>query len=96
MRDRLALMHDVARTKWNKKTPVGDDKRDQAVLQEMQARGEEYGVEPEFTRAFFAAQIAAARLVQEADHARWQAEKRGAFADPPEMALLRMRIDGIN
>lgn len=96
MRDRLVLMHDVARTKWNTKRPVGDPNREQAVLQEMEKRSEEYGLAPEFTRAFFAAQIAAARLVQEADHARWRAEERGAFADAPDLTVLRMRIDEIN
>jgi len=96
MGDRLVLMHDVARAKWNTTRPVGDPKREQVVLQEMEKAGEKYGLAPECTRAFFAAQIAAARTIQEADHARWRAEGRGAFADAPDLAVLRMRIDEIN
>jgi Chorismate mutase type II len=35
MRDRLTLMRDVARSKWNANRPVGDPKREQSLLQEM-------------------------------------------------------------
>jgi chorismate mutase len=96
MRDRLVLMHDVARTKWNSKRPVGDPEREQALLRKVEAEGRERGLDPPFTRAFFAAQIAAARRVQEADCARWRAEERGPFHDAPGLAALRKRIDGLN
>jgi chorismate mutase-like protein len=96
MRDRLALMHDVARAKWSAKRPVGDPQREEALLREMEEKGRQHGLDPERTRAFFAAQIAAARLVQEADLARWRAEGRGAFAEAPDLAALRKRIDAIN
>jgi chorismate mutase len=89
-------MHDVARTKWNTSRPVGDPMREQALLRELEEKGQEHGLDPERTRAFFAAQIAAARLVQEADLARWRAEGHGPFADAPDLAVLRMRIDTIN
>jgi chorismate mutase len=96
MSDRLALMHDVARTKWNANRPVGDPEREQALLREMEEEGQKHGLAPEFTRPFFAAQIAAARRVQEADLARWRAEGRGPFADEPDLAALRRRIDALN
>jgi chorismate mutase-like protein len=96
MRDRLDLMHDVARAKWNADRPVGDSERERALLREMEEEGQRNGLEPEFTRAFFAAQIAAARGVQEADLARWRAEGCGSFAGAPDLAALRRRIDGLN
>jgi chorismate mutase-like protein len=96
MRDRLALMHDVARSKWNANRPVRDTEREQALLREMEETGQEHGLDPEFTRVFFAAQMAAARRVQEADLARWRAEGRGPFAAAPELAALRRRLDGLN
>ena len=96
MRDRLALMHDVARTKWNANRPVGDPEREQALLREVEEEGQEHGLDAEFTRAFFAAQIAAARRVQEADLARWRAEGHSPFAGAPELAGLRGRIDELN
>jgi chorismate mutase-like protein len=96
MRDRLALMHDVARSKWNTNRPIGDPEREQALLREMEEEGRRHGLDPELTRAFFAAQIAAARQVQEADLARWRAEGRGPFDGAPDLAGLRRRIDGLN
>lgn len=96
MGDRLALMHDVARAKWNANRPVGDPEREQAMLREMEGEGREQGLNPEFTRAFFTAQVAAARRVQEEDLARWQAEGRSPFAGAPDLAALRRRIDGLN
>jgi chorismate mutase-like protein len=96
MGDRLALMHDVARTKWNANRPVGDPERERILLREVEQQGREHGLDVEFTRAFFAAQIAAARRVQEADLARWRAEGWGPFAGAPELAALRERIDDLN
>jgi chorismate mutase len=96
MGNRLALMHDVVRTKWNAKRPIADPGREQVLLREMEAEGHEHGLAPEFTRAFFAAQIAAARRVQEDDLARWRAEGSGPFAGAPDLAALRRRIDGLN
>ena len=96
MGDRLALMHDVARTKWNAKRPVGDPEREQVLLREMEEEWQEHGLALEFTRAFFAAQIAAARRVQEDDLARWRAEGCGPFAGAPDLAALRRHIDGLN
>jgi chorismate mutase len=96
MGDRLGLMHDVARAKWNANRPIGDPEREQVLLREMGQQGREHGLEVEFTRAFFAAQIAAARRVQEADLARWRAEGCGPFAGAPELTALRGRIDDLN
>jgi hypothetical protein len=47
-------------------------------------------------RSFFAAQIAAARLVQQADFDRWEAEKHGPFADATSLSVLREQIDHLN
>ena len=96
MRDRLALMHDVARSKWNSKRPVGDPRREQVLLRQVEVEGQGRGLDPLFTRRFFVAQIASARRVQEADCARWRAEGRGPFRDTLDLAVLRERIDGLN
>jgi chorismate mutase len=96
MRDRLSLMHEVARSKWNAKRPVADPERERALLREMEQKGREVGLDAAFTRAFFAAQIAAARLIQEADLDRWRAEGRPAFRDSPDLSALREKIDGLN
>ena len=54
--------------------------REAALLEDVAARGVALGLDPAATRAFFAAQIEAAKLVQRADLARWQADGR----DPTE------------
>jgi chorismate mutase-like protein len=96
MRDRLALMHDVARSKWNSRRPVADLAREKAMLEDMAERGRAHGLDPAQTRAFFAAQVEAAKGVQEDDTRRWQAEGRGPFENPPDLPALRRRIDTLN
>jgi chorismate mutase len=96
MRDRLLLMHDVARSKWNARRPVSDPEREGTLLTEAEGQGKERGLDPRFMRAFFAAQNGAAKRIQEADLARWQADGHGLFEPPPDLALVRRRIDGLN
>jgi chorismate mutase-like protein len=92
----MVLMHDVARSKWNAGRPVADPAREQALLSDMEERGRTHGLDPAETRAFFTAQVEAARQVQEADVRRWRSEGRGPFADAPDLADLRQRIDRLN
>lgn len=97
MRERLDVMHDVARYKWAKKAPIEDIGRETASLQSVADRGKGMGLAPEITRAFFEAQIEAAKLVQRADFRRWKADRRGPTGKPPDLAhALRPRIDALN
>lgn len=97
MRERLVLMHDVARSKWNAKKPIADAAREKALLDELQAQGRAHGLTAEYTREFFAAQIKASRMLQEVDFARWKSERQGLFADVPDLiAELRPKIDRLN
>ena len=59
-------------------------------------RGRGKGLDPELVRSFFAAQLEAARLVQQGDFDRWQANKQEPFADTTSLAVLRQRIDHLN
>jgi chorismate mutase len=94
MQQRLLLMHDVARWKWNQKQAIADPKREQAFLERMQEKAQTHGLNEEFARSFFRAQIEAAKQVQEDDFQRWQAEGRGSFVDVPDLPTLqRQRID---
>ena len=97
MRDRLAMMHDVARRKWADKSPIEDPAREAALLREVADRGVPLGLDPARTRAFFRAQIEAAKLVQRADFRRWEADGRGPDGAAPDLArVLRPRIDALN
>jgi chorismate mutase len=96
MRQRLALMHEVARWKWNTGKPITDPQRERELLQSVGERGRGKGLDPDLVRSFFAAQLEAARLVQQADFDRWKANKKKPFADTKSLAELRQRIDQLN
>jgi chorismate mutase len=96
MEQRLALMHEVARWKWNVGKPITDPERERVLLQSVVERGRGKGLDPDRVRSFFAAQMEAARLVQQADFDRWTAKEQGPFADTTSLAVLRQRIDTLN
>jgi len=96
MEQRLALMHDVARWKWNAGQPITDPQRERELLQSIVERGRGKGLDPDLVRPFFAAQMEAARLVQQADLDRWKANKQEPFADTATLVVLRQRIDDLN
>jgi chorismate mutase-like protein len=96
MQQRLTLMHEVARWKWNAGQPVTDAQRERELLHSVVERGRGKGLGPEVVRPFFAAQLEAARLVQQADFDRWQANRQGPFADTKSLAVRRQRIDQLN
>lgn len=97
MQTRLELMHDVARWKWNAKQVVADPRREQQLLDRLVQQGWEHGLGSERTRAVFAAQIKAARMIQEADFHRWIEDQHGSFAHVPDLASAqRPRIDAVS
>lgn len=97
MRQRLEVMHDVARYKWAKKAPIEDPEREAALLKDVASRAAGIGLDPDFVRAFFRGQIEAAKLVQRADFSRWETDPEGAGGEVPDLAGdLRPRIDALN
>jgi chorismate mutase-like protein len=93
MERRLTLMHEVARWKWNTGQPITDSQRERELLQTVVEDGQGKGLDPELVRSFFAAQMEAALLVQQADFDRWKAKQQEPFADTTSLAVLRQRID---
>jgi len=96
MHQRLGLMHEVARAKWNAKLRIRDTEREKALLQQIIERGRAYQVEEDFARAFFVAQIEAATLIQEADFQQWRRQQQPPFADAATLSALRHQIDELN
>jgi chorismate mutase len=96
MRVRLDLMHTVARVKWNSKAAIFDPERERALLDDVVARGRSYQLDQDLTRSFFAAQMEAAKLVQQEDFDQWKAAIQPPFDDVPDLAVLRKQIDAIN
>ena len=93
--ERLAIMPDVARWKWNAGKPIEDLEREKALLDAIAARAVEKGIDKRVARRFFQAQIEAAKLVQRAAFKKWEGEKRGKFKKANSLAELRKRIDGV-
>jgi chorismate mutase len=97
MRQRLLLMHDVARWKWNQGAAITDPDRERQLLTALEERGLHYGLSRQQTRAFMSAQIEAGKLVQEADFADWNAKNREKFEDVRDLGTdLRPRIDELS
>ena len=76
MQQRLTLMDDVARWKWTAGQPITDPKRERELLERVVERGRDKGLDPELVRRFFAAQMEAARALQQAKFDRWSADKQ--------------------
>src|SRR5262249_49339801 len=94
MRQRLLLMHEVARWKWNHDRPVADEQREQELLADVEERAERSGFDAGRARALMAAQIDAGKLIQEANFTRWREQGRGKFADVRDLHTdLRPAID---
>jgi chorismate mutase len=70
MQQRLLIMHEVAGWKWNTQQPIADPEREQAFLKAILAKSQSYRLDPALTRAFFQAQIEAAKQLQQ-DNFRW-------------------------
>ena len=91
---RLRLMHDVARGKWNEKKPIDDPAREAAVLEGVLLKASGLGLDLEYARPFFEDQFTAAKIVQRADFELWKGEGRGRFDEVPDLAgAQRPRID---
>jgi len=97
VRQRLLLMHEVARWKWNAGKSITDERRERELLRDLEQRGLALGLERPTSRAFMAAQIEAGKLVQEADFKRWRDQGQGQFADVRDLASdLRPAIDHLS
>jgi chorismate mutase-like protein len=96
MKERLTLMHDVARFKWNAHQPIAAPERERQLLENVVRQGRSKGLEAKFVRSFFEAQIEAARSVEQADFDRWRANQVKPPPGTRSLAQLRRRIDDLN
>ncbi|WP_414663343.1 gamma subclass chorismate mutase AroQ [Horticoccus sp. 23ND18S-11] len=96
MAQRLALMPDVARHKWNTATAIEDLPREQQIIDGLKQQAEALGVPAAWAERFFRAQIEAAKVIQREQFARWQAAGQGRWADAPDLAtVIRPRLDAL-
>jgi chorismate mutase len=86
---RLSLMTDVARAKWNSGSAIEDPIREQQLLADVEVKARMVGISAEWAQHFFRFQIEAAKEVQYCLFAHWTAERQGPF---PEVQDLRTGI----
>lgn len=95
--ERLALMPDVARYKWNRGQAIEDPPREQALLDSIKLQAPRYGLDPARAVAFFAAQIEASKVLQRELFFAWRANGQGEFASTRDLANdIRPKLDALN
>ena len=80
MQKRLAVMHEVARSKWNKKLPIEDKVRELQILQDTAKKTSQYQIDEAWATRFFQAQFEAAKTIQSRDFEIWKRENAAPFA----------------
>lgn len=85
MTERLLLMEDVARYKWNNKLAIEDLERERVVLDKVVTSAEDHGVPVGFASDFFQAQIVAAKAIQSRLFEAWRQGRVGSFPDVPDL-----------
>lgn len=96
MNERLVLMEAVAKTKYRRGLPASDTVREESMLRALEAQAQETSLKPTTVRWFFAAQIEAAKLVQENHFRRWKAEGGPDAGHEEDIFKLRKQIDQLN
>jgi len=90
---RLVIMTQVAMFKWNAGLPVDDAAREANVIRATVARARAEGLNASFARRVVAAQIEAAKIVQQDLFQQWRAAGIEKIEDAPDLATnLRPRI----
>lgn len=92
---RLEIGRLVAEAKWNSGAAIADPAREALVVAAAEARAAAAGVDPAAVAALIRAQIEASKRLQAQLHAEWRATARPAFADVPDLAGVRGRLDRI-
>jgi chorismate mutase len=97
VRNRLVLMHDVARWKWHEGLPITDLEREEVVIKRAVQLAEENGLDTELAEKFMAAQIDAGKQIQQKDFAAWKASGAMDQTPSPDLAKeLRPKIDRLS
>lgn len=96
MVERLALMPDVARFKWNTRAAIEDLGREQQIIDGWKGEAAALGVPAAWAERFFRAQIEAAKVIQRQLFAQWRGAGQGTFADAPDLATVtRPKLDAL-
>ncbi|MFP5213102.1 MAG: gamma subclass chorismate mutase AroQ [Acidobacteriota bacterium] len=77
--ERLEVASEVARNKWNTGTPIEDMPRERQIIEGVENRAAEYGLDSRTAGEFFAGQIEASKVVQRILHAEWASKGQPSF-----------------
>ena len=92
--DRLSVMTDVARSKWNNGSAIEDPVREQQLLADVGAKAQALGISAEWVQHFFRFQIEAAKEVQYCLFAQWAAAGQKPFPAVQDLrSVIRPRLD---
>ena len=92
--DRLSVMTDVARSKWNNGSAIEDPVREQQLLADVGAKAQALGISVEWVQHFFRFQIEAAKEVQYCFFAQWTAAGQKPFPAVQDLrSVIRPRLD---
>ncbi len=95
--ERLSMMPDVARYKWNSGGAIEDPPREQQLLDSVRQQALQQGLPAARVTAFFAAQIEAAKVVQRELFEQWRLSGQGKFDSVVDLAAqIRPRLDSLN
>lgn len=96
MDERMALMPDVARHKWNTHGAIDDVPREQEVIANLSVKAQVLGIPAAWAKRFFRAQIEGAKQIQRTHFARWKRSGAGKFTDVPDLVtVIRPRLDAL-
>ncbi len=93
MGERLSLARDAAWAKWAGGLPVRDPARENEVIGRLVRQGVAADLEEDLVWRFARAQIDASCLEQEAWMKRWRQGAPLPAGDPPDLEVLRSRLD---
>jgi chorismate mutase len=95
--ERLVLVSEVAKSKWNSGSPIEDSVREHEVLAEVGRQAEQAGLPSAWVQHFFRLQIEAAKVVEYQLISEWKKSGRKAFDDAPDLASQsRPQLDGLS
>ncbi|HEY5743269.1 MAG TPA: gamma subclass chorismate mutase AroQ, partial [Terrimicrobiaceae bacterium] len=94
MKERLLLMHEVAISKWNEKSPLEDLGRERVLVERFAAEAKKQNLPADFATSFLQAQIDAAKILQKKYFTTWNAENHPDFANARDLKTdLRAQLD---
>jgi chorismate mutase len=92
--ERLSLMTDVAKSKWNSGSEIEDPIREQQLLSDVGVKAQTVGVPTEWAQHFFRFQIEAAKQVQYCLFAQWTTRNQGSFSEVQDLRTgIRPKLD---